>query len=855
VVPYIKGGQVSFFRSKRGLLVLGILLVLGLFLVRPGADRLRTRIVHSISLALGRQVDVASVTLRLLPRPGFELANFVVHDDPAFSAEPMLRAEQVTASLRVSSLFRGRIEIARLVLTEPSLNLVRNGDGHWNLEGLLERAAKTPIAPTSKARTEIRPGFPYIEADRGRINFKFGQEKKPYALTDADFGLWQDSENAWGMRLKAQPVRTDFNLSDTGLLTVNGTWQRAAALRATPLQFNLIWERAQLGQASKLVYGNDQGWRGTIEFVATLSGTPGDLLVGTQASIEDFRRYDIPGGDALRLAVQCTGHYSTADQMLSNLACRAPVGDGLVNVDGSIAGLPGPPAYDLAMVAQHVPIQALVGLSRHAKQGMPNDLIATGRLEANVKYVRSGLGSPAVWTGSGETLGFRLSSKFTKTELALDRIPFAISSKATAAPAMKMAGFPTRGEIVQTPSGTHLDIGPFNVALGRSAQAVTRGWISHSGYGFTLQGDAQVQRLLQLSRTIGVPTPALGTDGAAKVDLQIAGNWPGFKAPSTIGRVQLRSIRTPVAGLNAPLEIASADISLEPDEIKVQNLTASLAGSLWRGSLNIARQCGVPGHCPVRFDLHAAEIATDQFAQILNPQSGERAWYQFSSSSSPGIPYLGTLHAVGKLAADRLLIHALVATGVSAITELENGELRLSDLRGNVLGGLHTGEWKADFTVKPPKYAGSGTLEHAALGQLADAMHDGWISGTATANYQVATSGWSTPDLLASANATLQIDAQDARLPHITLDNAIGPLQAHRFAGRFVIRNGKLEIRNGKIETAGAIYQLNGTASFSRNLDMKLSREGGHGFNITGTLTEPHVSQVATPETQAELKP
>jgi AsmA family/AsmA-like C-terminal region len=852
---YFKGGQVNFLRSRRGLLTIGGLLVLGLFLIRPGADRLRTRIVHSISLALGRQVDVASVTLQLLPRPGFELVNFVVHDDAAFSAEPMLRADQVTASLRVSSLLRGRIEIARLTLSEPSLNLVRNSEGHWNLEGLLERAAKTPIAPTSKARTEVRPGFPYIEADRGRINFKFGMEKKPYALTDADFGLWQDSENAWGMRLKAQPVRTDFNLSDTGLLTVDGTWQRAAALRVTPLQFNLLWERAQLGQASKLVYGNDKGWRGTIEFVATLRGTPGNLLIGTEASVADFRRYDIPGGGALRLAAQCTGHYSTADQILSKLACRAPVGDGVVTVDGSISGLPGAANYDLAAVVQHVPMQSLAVLARRTKKNIPMDLVATGKLEANGNYVKTANAGPGVWTGSGEALGLHLSSKFTKTDLLMDKVPFAISAKATALPPMKMTAFPAHAGIAQAPSETRLEVGPFNLALGRPSPAVTRGWISYAGYGLALQGEGQVQRLLQFARTIGVPAPAIFADGAARFDLQVAGNWPGFKAPSTTGRVQVHSIRTPVAGLNTALEIASADLSLEPDEIKIRNVTASLAGSIWHGSLVVPRLCAVPGHCAIHFDLHADEVSTDQFAQILNAQSRQRAWYQFTSSSSPAIPYLRTLHAVGRLAADRMLIHKLVATGVSANTELEDGKLRLSDLRGNVLGGRHTGEWKADFTVKPPKYVGSGSLEHAVLAQLADAMHDGWVSGMATARYEAAASGWNVPDLLASANASLQIDVQDARLPHIVLGSATAPLQVQRFTGRFLIRGGRLEIQNGKIETAGGNYQMSGTASFSRDLDMTLSREGGHGFNITGTLTEPHVSRVAAPETRAALKP
>ena len=75
-----------------------------------------------------------------------------------------------------------------------------------------------------------------------------GREKKPYTLTNADFSLWQDSEDAWGVRLRAQPLRTDLNLNDTGILRVNGTWLRAAALRETPLNFAIEWDRPQLGQ-------------------------------------------------------------------------------------------------------------------------------------------------------------------------------------------------------------------------------------------------------------------------------------------------------------------------------------------------------------------------------------------------------------------------------------------------------------------------------------------------------------------------------------------------------------------------------------------------------------------------------
>jgi AsmA protein len=165
---------VKLFSSKRRRLAVAGVILLVLFLLRPGASRLKSRIVLSISSAVGRSVDIGSVHIRLLPRPGFDLDNLVVYDDPAFGAEPILRAGEVTAYLRLFSLMRGRLEIARLDLTDPSLNLVHGQNGRWNLEALLERTAHTPLAPTAKAKSEPRPAFPYIEGTSARINFKNG---------------------------------------------------------------------------------------------------------------------------------------------------------------------------------------------------------------------------------------------------------------------------------------------------------------------------------------------------------------------------------------------------------------------------------------------------------------------------------------------------------------------------------------------------------------------------------------------------------------------------------------------------------------------------------------------------------
>ncbi len=844
-----------FLGSSRGRVVTGIVLVLLLFLVRPGAQRLRTRIVSSISLALGRPVDVGSVTLRLLPQPGFHLENFVVHEDPEFGAEPVLQSADVVATVRVSSLLRGRLEIARLSLTEPSINLVRNGDGHWNLEKLVERAASVPVAPTSKTRREARPGFPYIEADHGRINFKFGQEKKPYSLTEANFSLWQDSENAWGMRLKAQPTRTDFNLSDTGQLEMNGSWQRSATLHETPVQFKLQWEGAQLGQATKLTMGQDKGWRGGVRLSATLTGTPSDLAVDTQGSIEGFHRYDISGDQALRLAARCTSHYSSTDHVFSGLACRAPVGDGEIAVNGSIAPMPGARAYDLTMLAEDLPLQPLVELVRRVKKNLPNDIVAAGRVDAKVTVQRkaTSTGSGPIWLGGGEVVALNVRSRLTNARLTLDRIPFTLSSSGDLEHSQSTER--ARRSALPVTNEAQVNVGPFNLPLGRPANATVRGQFSRSGYNVQVQGDAEVQRLLEVARTVGLPAPQPAATGEALLDLHVGGSWAGFVPAAVTGTARLHAVRARVRGLNKPVEIASANIELTPNSAEVRKLIASVGGNTWRGSLTVPRQCATPQACPIRFDLHADEFATDELAGLVNTAPGSQPWYRFLSSSSQPKPYLATLRAVGNLTAGRILIHNLAVNRVSAEVDLKQGRLQLSNLRADVLGGRHSGEWQVDFTVNPPAYRGNGRLEKVALGQIAEAMHDNWVTGTANVDYRAAMTGWNKADLLSRADASFQLEARDGSLPHLTLAGESGPLRVNRFVGHLLLRNGRFEIEQGKLQTPGSIYQLSGTASLTRVLDIKLTRDGAHGFSITGTLNQPLVAISTTPETQAALKP
>jgi hypothetical protein len=849
-----------------------VVVVLALFLVRPGAARLKARITNSISRAVARPADISSVHLRFLPRPGFDLDNLVIYEDPAFGAEPMLRATKVTAVVRLTSLLRGRLDIARLDLDEPSLNLVRRADGRWNWDDLLERTERTPLAPTSKSRAETRPGFPYIEASLGRINFKSGPEKKPYTLLNADFALWQESENTWGVRLQANPLRTDMSLTDAGLLRMNGIWQRAGSLRETPLQFSLEWDRAQLGQLTKLVSGNDKGWRGEVRLDAALSGIPAAMQVKVDTSIENFHRYDIPSSAGLRLRAHCDGKFSSVEAAMHEILCKAPVGDGMITLRGD-AGLPGAHKIDLALSVESVPVGAAAELARRAKKDLPTDLVSTGKIQGAFSMKEDGATLPgAEFDGHGEIVNLRLRSTSANVELALGSIPFALSSgRASIHSASKSKSVRSlETEILPGPDELHIEYGPFPVALGQVAPAQVRGWVGRSGYAMGLRGDGEVSRALRLAGLLGLPAVKANVEGMAEMKLQIAGNWAsgvsastsGFSLPAVTGTVQLRNVRASVRGVNGPIEIRSAEMQLLRDEVRVEKLSAQAADAHWTGSVNLPRGCGMPGACLVQFNLATDDVGLGELSKWLSSQPSRRQWYQMLTSAEPAAPtFLEHLRASGKISADHLRIHGVVAEKVSGSLDLDHGKMKISDLRADLLGGKHRGDWLMDFTLNSPVYKGAGTLTGISLQQMAGVMHDPWISGTGAGTYQLAGSGTDSAGFWHSAEGTLQFDVREGVLSHVSLASAEGPLRIVRGQGRAHMKDGKIEVEKARLVTSGAAYEISGTASLGRVLDFTLSAgadlksTGALVYGITGTVAEPHVVLISTPETQARLKP
>ena len=838
----------KIFSSKRRVAIAVVLVLLLLFLVRPGASRLKSRVILSLSAAVGRPVDIGSVHMRLLPRPGFDLEGLVVYDDPSFGSEPILRASEVTADLRLTSLLRGRLEVARLDLTEPSLNLVHRVGGGWNLESLLERTAKTPLAPTGKEKRQPRPQFPYIEGSSGRINFKNGPEKKPYALTSADFSLWQESEDAWGVRLRAQPFRSDMNLNDTGLVRVDGIWQRAATVRETPLQFSVEWTRAQLGQVTKFFTGNDKGWRGEVQFDATVTGTPASVKISSTISADDFRRYDITSGRAMRLAARCDAIYEAPTHQLKDILCNGPVGAGLVKITGT-AGLPGSHVYKLALVAENVPARALGAIAQRAKKNLPDDLAVEGTLQGEFSVAENATAnSKPRFEGHGKITDLQVSSTMENVEFGPETLPFAATSP--------VPGF----ALVRARSGrrdtdyAHVDFGP--LALDRRNGGVSvRGRVGRSGYAFAVTGEAEAGRMLRVARVLGLPAPSTNVQGNAQMNLQIAGSWAGFSGPQIEGVAKLRDVHFGFRPASEPVDVNSADIQFTPGALRVTKLNASAAGVNWKGSIEIPRGCAKSETCPVHFALGADQISLAQFSEWEKARPKKRPWYRVLENGSKAESLLARVQATGHVTAERLLLRNFSATKVSTDVALEEGRLQLTSLEADVFDGRHRGNWVADFSVKPATCSGSGNLTAVSLRGVSEAMKESWIEGAASAGYEV--KGPCSADFWQTSEGSLSpVSVTNGSFPRVFLADHAPALKIQKFTGAVRLHGGTFEITDGQLNSPDARYEVTGTATLDREIDFKLVRDAPASgtYTVTGTLAQPRVAQVAGTE-QARLKP
>lgn len=796
-------------------IALAVLLLLAAAVLLPptiNINRYQRRITQSISGALGRPVNISSAKLVMLPRPGFELSDFVVEEDPAFGAEPILRSGTVVASVRLLSLWRGRLEIARIRLEEPSLNLTRNAAGQWNFAGVLVQASRLSNAPTAQKHASGAPRFPYIEASGARINFKHGYEKLPFSFVDADLSVWLASPDQWQLRVEAAPVRTDLDLDfgGTGLVRVSGSLQRAPSLDKMPLNLTAQWSGGSMGQLGRLLLGHDPGWRGNIDLRASVHGALDDAAVKATVRASGIHRSEFEPDRTLALDTTCEMHYRHALESVEGLTCVTPVGDGQLVLTGAVGGVASAPRPALSLRIENAQASELALGLQTMRAGFPPGISVEGPVNGQFAYDPS---QPEPFTGKATAAILKIASDGLKQPLifrdvALTAVPYGDAGTSTPvlrasrgvahARAGKSRGItrmPSRDLVPAVATQPTLVLSPLALEAAGDP-ALMLGWsFTTEGFQLHLAGSAPVDRLATLNRSfrlLPLSAESFGPEGTADVDLTVRSPWllpisaggesaggsgelaeaipagPGgafgggaLSARRIDGTLRLRATRLSISFLPAPVEVTAADAVLSGDQVDWQHIAFGFGTIRAEGALRAPLFCSPQDSCVRHFDLH---LATLDLARLQSTLLGERRGQLLAEilpplrgRTGPWPRFAGSLH-IDTLSLNGGGTASLTLHNAAASLEASGDALTIDSLAAEVLGGRLQASGTVHETGGMPDYALQLAMKDVDARQAAALFHEDWGGGTINLASQLRLSGVTAAELAGSAAGSFRVD-------------------------------------------------------------------------------------------------
>ena len=832
--------------------------------------RVHAYLVAQLERAFGRQVEVVSFNARILPSPQLDANGVTVGEDPAFGHEYFLRAEQLSAGLRWRGLLRGHFEFGTMSLNKPSLILVRNSEGRWNLERWLPpaKSSSVPSAPVHGPPSPVAPvnRLERIEFEEGRINFKTGDDKLPFAFISVSGSVEQVSPGRWQLQLAAQPWRSGVSLQSAGTIKVLGDLA-GTSTRLQPAEITLHWSEASLADVFRLFRGQDYGLRGVFALDASAkSGMakddgPGDWKFSVQARAGQMHRWDLTErADNPRLNVNVKGRW--------NVGAGSLAADEIA-VEGPRSNLRGM----FHFVSEKTPS---IELRLDSMGIQASDVLAWYR--AFHPGLAEGVTAEQYFTGGMIFRGWPLSLESA-----------ALSSGGGT---VKVPGFAQPLRIGPVSGGRErglLTIGPVRVALGgdlRDVLAPKRRRLAsvmenaadltlahdlnaHSG-SISIEGNTlNAEDFLKLSSAFGYPLNH-GWELRGPATAVTKWEWKKPRGAAWNGRIAFSKANLTVAGLNQPLKISEGELDWIDGRRVARIVKVDGFGGTWTGNIEESLQAETEDEPQWNFHLSVDRLDAADLDRWVGPRARPN-WLQRllptllggAAPSPPASELVRRVKAEGEMDIAQLTIEKLKLEHVLAKGSLHDLQLDVRESQAEWAGGKVRAKINARFLPRPV-YEIAAELDRVNLAQLPGAGRIAErLGGVASGTLQVKTEGVGREELLRklAGRGEFHLNKVEFRGWDVNASVADGAVQTG--VSRWTTGQGSLRLRDSSILLedfrldGGKQWTLvNGTLSFGRNADLEIETanppkdkdrkasdpSGGHVLKISGPLDGPKVS-------------
>ena len=787
-----------------------VLLALAAWIVPSffSAERYRRPVQTALERELHRPLKFSAVSFRLLPRPGFSIANAEIEEDPDFGSEPFARVERIECDLRWQSLWHARLEFARLQLESPSFNLVRNSRGEWNVGKLLrESGVDAPANRRTLAGNAVAGAALLLDIQDGRLNFKVGADKKPFALTELRARLEIDpAQHRVQFQMKASPVRSNLAIPTPGPVEAEGWWMPGRDLRG-PVEATVRTRGALLYDWIPIVTGHNPEVYGVFDSDCRISGSLPDLIVeGTSRLTQLHRWEELPPSDPMPWTLRFRGRLEGGLQRLVVESLDAGFANSHLQVSGTVDDLQESPQLDLVLALERSRLEDVLvairrwwpGSSSWGLKGRVDGIVAVQGPWRQRRYGGFvGAREVSLSTGSGS---------FPVSEIAL-RIN---DREAHLAPV----------QVMLTP----------RVALVAEGSIEGTGWPTRYDLQFSAR-NLPLHDALCLGRGLGLQIlPGLDATGSATTSLHLTGIASPGERPVLSGRAELRAARLLIPGLTEPLNLPRATLQFNGDQITADPVVAVLGTSVFTAKLQHRGARSLPWN----FDIHASALSLEQAALWFDALGHRQplpllerlpGLASLSARHSAASQLFGSVNAEGRFTSPTVTYRGVTLRDFQGRFGIAGRVVRMPDARFRAGGGQGKGGANVDFTTDPIHVSAhaaiAGISALALTGRLPAGLQ---ISrGSVDAIGQFETHGWGRDELTENLAGTATLHSKDLSFSDFdlldsltrqagwgTLEPLRGPLTIHSGAMALEVHDRRVAVKNAVFELKRCYTQIGG---------------------------------------------
>jgi AsmA-like protein len=829
-------------RQLRKALMALVLLGVAAWLVPSyfSAERYRRRLEAGLERALHRPVKFGALAFRLLPRPGFSIWNAVVYEDPDFGSEPFAHIDRIECDLSWGSIWRPRLDFSRLWLDHPSLNLVRNRQGEWNVGKLLFQSGITsPAAATQVGTGSDTYGALDLEAEGARLNFKVGVDKKPFAITDLRARVSIDPGRRRVLfNLAGNPVRTDLSLPTPGEVELSGEWTPGRDLQG-PLDASLRTRGALLYDWVPLATGKNPDLYGVLDADVQLTGSIYLLKIEGDSRLTQLHRWEqMPPTDPMPCTIHFRGQFDRKQGRALIESVEAAFMNSHLHFSGSLDKLPQSPELDL-----------VVALERSRLE----DLAALGR---RLWTLRSNVGMAGRIDGMLAIQGPWRQRRY--------------------------GGFVgVREAVLRTPSGTFpvsdLDaridsrgvrLAPVKITLAPHVELLAEGFVDRTGktprYDLALSArSAPLRDLLSFVRALsGRSLHGLDAAGVATGELRAEGTaWP-LSRPVWSGHAELRAARLLIPGLTEPLNFPRASLSLNDDQFVAKPVVAVIGTTVFAGWLRHRGEWRQPWEFQAqanRLSIEEGSLWFDALGWRKPIPLLERlpGLTSFRARREAASDLFSTLNAHGRFTVSNLTYRALALKEFKSNLEIAGRVIRVSDASFHAGGGHGEGAGLVDFNSPPARVSAevsvSGINAQAWSSRLPSALQG--VRGAVSVSGHLETRGLSREEMADHLRGEANLRIKNFSLGEfdplnaLARENAWGALEPARAPARAASGSAQLEVgshqvtlKDASVEISGAKLDLTGTYDFGGAVDLEVRadlRQVRRRWLVHGDVIDP----------------